>query len=108
MALLLLDRSVMVAGSNPNMDVNTTMIYPTTYTAGYFYPLYFGAKMCPALQNVPKTLLYNGNPFNITVLSSSYTGKADDMVGNMTVWVIHPGFTTHKMCSLVLPSWASQ
>jgi hypothetical protein len=98
-ALLLPDGSVMVAGSNPNADVNTstTITYPTTYTAEYFYPPYFGAKTRPAPQNVPKTLSYGGNPFDITVPSSSYTGKADDAAGNTTVWVIRPGFTTHGM-----------
>jgi hypothetical protein len=107
-ALLLPDGSVMVASSNPNADVNTTTTYPTTYTAGYFYPTYFGVKTRPAPQIVPKTSLYGGNPFDITVPSSSYTGKADDAAGNTTVWVIHPGFTTHGMCSPVLPSWAPQ
>jgi hypothetical protein len=96
-ALLLPDGSVMVAGSNPNADVNTTTTYPTTYTAEYFYPPYFSAKTRPAPQNVPKTLSYGGNPFDITVPSSSYTGNADDAAGNTTVWVIRPGFTTHGM-----------
>ena len=96
-ALLLPDGSVMVAGSNPNADVNTTTTYPTTYTAEYFYPPYFSAKTRPAPQNVPKTLSYGGNPFDITVPSSSYTGNSDDAAANTTVWVIRPGFTTHGM-----------
>jgi hypothetical protein len=96
-ALLLPDGSVMVAGSNPNADVNTTTIYPTTYTAEYFYPPYFSAKTRPAPQNVPTTLSYGGNPFDITVPSSSYTGDAGAAAGNTTVWVIRPGFTTHGM-----------
>lgn len=96
-ALLLPDGSVMVAGSNPNADVNTTTTYPTTYTAEYFYPPYFSAKTRPAPQNVPKTLSYGGNPFDITVPPSSFTGKADDAAKNTTVWVIRPGFTTHGM-----------
>lgn len=96
-ALLLPDGSVMVAGSNPNADVNTTTTYPTTYTAEYFYPPYFSAKTRPAPQKVPTTLSYGGNPFDITVPSSSYTGNADDAAGNTTVWVIRPGFTTHAM-----------
>ena len=96
-ALLLPDGSVMVAGSNPNADVNTTTTYPTTYTAEYFYPLYFSAKTRPAPQNVPTTLSYGGKPFDITVPSSSYTGNADGAAANTTVWVIRPGFTTHGM-----------
>ena len=96
-ALLLPDGSVMVAGSNPNADVNTTTTYPTTYTAEYFYPSYFSAKTRPAPQNVPKTLSYGGNPFDITIPATSYSGNADDAAGNTTVWVIRPGFTTHGM-----------
>ena len=34
-AMLLPDASVLIAGSNPNIDVNVT---PTTYTAEIFYP----------------------------------------------------------------------
>jgi hypothetical protein len=96
-ALLLPDGSVMVAGSNPNPDVNLTTLYPTTYTAEYFYPPYFGASTRPAPQNVPKTLSYGGDPFDITVPNASYTGNADDAAGNTTVWLIRPGFTTHAM-----------
>jgi hypothetical protein len=96
-ALLLPDGSVMVAGSNPNADVNTTTTFPTTYTAEYFYPNYFSAKTRPAPQNVPKTLSYGGNPFDITLPSSSYSGSGDDAAANTVVWVIRPGFTTHGM-----------
>jgi hypothetical protein len=96
-ALLLPDGSIMVAGSNPNADVNTTTTYPTTYTAEYFYPPYFSAKTRPAPQNVPKTLSYGGKPFDITVPPSSYSGKSDNAAGNTTVWLIRPGFTTHGM-----------
>lgn len=96
-ALLLPDGSVMIAGSNPNADVNLTTIYPTTYTAEYFYPPYFAAKTRPVPQNIPENLSYGGNLFNITVPSSSYTGDADDAAGNTTVWLIRQGFTTHAM-----------
>lgn len=96
-ALLLPDGSIMVAGSNPNPDVNTTTVYPTTYTAEYFYPLYFSASTRPVPKNVPTTLSYGGNPFDITVPSSSYTGDSNNAAGNTTVWLIRPGFTTHAM-----------
>lgn len=96
-AILLPDGSVMVAGSNPNIDVNLTTIYPTTYKAEYFYPSYFAAKTRPVPQNVPKTLSYGGNPFDITIPSSSYSGSANDAAGNTTVWLIRQGFTTHAM-----------
>jgi hypothetical protein len=96
-ALLLPDASVFIAGSNPNPDVNQNTYYPTTYTAEQFYPPYFNAKVRPVPQNVPKTLSYGGNPFDITVPSSSYTGNPNDAAGNTTVWVIRQGFTTHAM-----------
>ncbi|KAH9989090.1 glyoxal oxidase [Russula compacta] len=96
-ALLLPDGSIMVAGSNPNPDVNLNITYPTTYTAEYFYPPYFSAKVRPAPQNIPTTLSYGGKPFDITVPSSSYTGDADTAAANTTVWLIRPGFTTHAM-----------
>jgi hypothetical protein len=96
-AILLPDGSVMIAGSNPNVDVNLTTTYPTTYTAEYFYPPYFSAKTRPVPQNVPKTLSYGGDAFDITVPASSYTGSANDAAANTTVWLIRQGFTTHAM-----------
>ena len=96
-AILLPDGSVMVAGSNPNPDVNLTTTYPTTYTAEYFYPPYFSAKTRPVPQNVPNTLSYGGDPFDITLSSSSYTGNSNDAAGNTVVWLIRQGFTTHAM-----------
>jgi Domain of unknown function (DUF1929) len=96
-AILLPDGSVMIAGSNPNPDVNQTVVYPTTYTAEYFYPPYFSASVRPAPQNVPKTLSYGGNPFDITIPPSSYQGNPNDAAGNTTVWLMRQGFTTHAM-----------
>jgi hypothetical protein len=87
----------MIAGSNPNIDVNLTTTYPTTYTAEYFYPPYFSATTRPSPQNIPQSLSYGGNPFDITVPSSSYTGNANDAAGNTTVWLIRQGFATHAM-----------
>lgn len=95
-ALLLPDGSVMVAGSNPNIDVNLTTIYPTTYTAEYFYPPYFAATR-PVPQNIPETLSYGGNYFDITIPPTSYSGAANDAADNTTIWLIRPGFTTHAM-----------
>ncbi len=96
-ALLLPDGSVMIAGSNPNVDVNLTTVYPTTYTAEYFYPPYFSASTRPVPQNIPTTLSYGGNSFDITVPSSSYSGAGNDAATNTTVWLIRQGFTTHAM-----------
>jgi Domain of unknown function (DUF1929) len=96
-ALLLPDGSIMVAGSNPNIDVNLTTKYPTTYTAEYFYPPYFAAKTRPVPQNIPQTLSYGGDPFDITIPSTSYSGLANDAADNTTIWLIRQGFTTHAM-----------
>ena len=96
-ALLLPDGSVMVAGSNPNVDVNLTTVYPTTYAVEYFYPPYFSAKTRPVPQNIPTTLAYGGNYFDIVIPPTSYSGAANDAADNTTVWLIRPGFTTHAM-----------
>jgi len=96
-AVLLPDGSVMVAGSNPNYDVNLTTVYPTTYIAEYFYPAYFSAKTRPAPHNIPSTLSYGGSYFDITIPPSSYSGTADDAAGNTTIWLIRQGFSTHAM-----------
>jgi hypothetical protein len=42
-------------------------------------------------------LSYGGNPFDITIPSSSYSGGGNDAAGNTTVWLIRQGFTTHAM-----------
>jgi len=95
-ALLLPDGSVMVAGSNPNIDVNLTTIFPTTYTAEYYYPPYYSATR-PVPQNIPTTLSYGGEYFDISIPSTSYSGAANDAADNTTIWLIRPGFTTHAM-----------
>jgi Domain of unknown function (DUF1929) len=96
-ALLLPDGSVMIAGSNPNVDVNLTTKYPTTYTAEYFYPPYFSGKTRPSLQGIPQSLSYGGDWFDITIPPTSYSGLANDAADNTTIWLIRPGFTTHAM-----------
>jgi hypothetical protein len=96
-ALLLPDGRVMIGGSNPNIDVNLTTIYPTTYTAEYFYPPYLGAKTRPVPENIPTILSYGGNYFDITVGATSYSGAANDAADNTTIWLIRPGFMTHAM-----------
>ncbi|KIM86629.1 glyoxal oxidase [Piloderma croceum F 1598] len=96
-AILLPDASVMIAGSNPNIDVNTSAIYPTTYKIEYFYPSYFSAQTRPQPTGVPATLSYGGNSFDITVPSNSYSGSANTAAANTSVVVIRTGFTTHGM-----------
>lgn len=96
-ALLLPSGAVIVAGSNPNVDVNTTTVFPTTYQAEIFYPPYFSAPTRPVPSGVPKTISYGGDAFDITIPASSYSGSANDAAENTTVSIIRPGFTTHAM-----------
>ncbi|KAH7890328.1 hypothetical protein F5I97DRAFT_1946086 [Phlebopus sp. FC_14] len=96
-AILLPDASVMVAGSNPNIDVNLSTIYPTTYTAEIFYPPYFSASVRPQPTGMPTTLSYGGQYFDITIPASSYTGSANAAAANTTVVLSRGGFTTHAM-----------
>jgi hypothetical protein len=96
-AILLADASVFVAGSNPHPDVNLTARYPTTYQADIFYPPYFSAPVRPAPIDMPTTLSYGGDFFNITIPKSSYSGLANDAAGNTTVVIHRSGFTTHAM-----------
>lgn len=96
-AILLPDASVLVAGSNPNVDVNLTTTYPTEYRAEIFYPSYFNATVRPAPAGIPKTISYGGSPFDITIPPSSYSGSANDAAGNSTVVLVRGGFTTHAM-----------
>ncbi|KAF9528065.1 copper radical oxidase [Crepidotus variabilis] len=96
-AILLPDGSVIVAGSNPNPDVNLTTVFNTEYRAEVFYPPYFSASNRPAPQNVPTKLSYGGSSFDITLPATSYTGSANDAADKTTVTIVRSGFTTHAM-----------
>lgn len=96
-AILLPDASVMIAGSNPNIDVNLSTIYPTTYTAEIFYPPYYSASVRPTFSGAPSTLSYGGSYFNLTVPASAYSGSANAAAANTTVILSRGGFTTHAM-----------
>lgn len=96
-ALLLPDASVLIAGSNPNVDVNLSTIFPTTYKAEIWYPPYFSAPQRPVPTGIPKTISYGGAPFDISIPASSYSGAANDAADNTTVMLMRPGFTTHGM-----------
>jgi hypothetical protein len=96
-AILLPDASVLIAGSNPNVDVNLSTIYPTTYAAEIFYPPYFAATTRPVPTGVPSTISYGGSSFDMTVPASSYSGSANDAAANTSVALVRPGFTTHAM-----------
>ncbi|PCH37118.1 copper radical oxidase [Wolfiporia cocos MD-104 SS10] len=96
-AILLPDASVLIAGSNPNLDVNTSSFFPTTYAAEVFYPPYFSATNRPTYENAPTSLTYGGDAFDLLVPASAYSGDANDAAENTTVWLIRPGWTTHAM-----------
>jgi len=96
-AILLPDASVLIAGSNPNVDVNLTTFFPTTYQAEIFYPPYFSASTRPVPSGIPSTLSYGGPSFDINVTASSYSGSGNDAADNTTVVVVRPGWTTHGM-----------
>lgn len=96
-AMLLADGSVMIAGSNPNVDVNTSTVFPTTYKAEIFYPSYFSAPTRPAPSGIPSTLSYGGDYFNVTISQSSYSGLANDAATKTKVVISRGGFTTHAM-----------
>lgn len=93
-AVLLPDTSVMIAGSNPNVDYNASTIYATEYRAEKFYPWYF-AHTQPKPTGVPTKLSYGGPSFDVSFGSDSYSGNANDAAANSTVVVIRTGFTTH-------------
>lgn len=95
-AILLPDGSVMIAGSNPNLDVNTTAPFPTQYQAEIFYPPYFAGTK-PAASGIPSTLTYGGNPFDLLLPASSYSGSGNAAAENTTVAITRGGFTTHAM-----------
>lgn len=88
-AVLLPDASVMIAGSNPNVDVNMSTFFPTTYKAEIFYPPYFSSSTRPVPTGVPTTLSYGGNAFDINVPAVSYTGSANSAADSTKVAVCH-------------------
>ncbi|KAF9511806.1 copper radical oxidase [Hydnum rufescens UP504] len=88
--------SVLIAGSNPNVDYNNNTVYSTEYRAEKFYPPYFSGTR-PVPSGVPNTLTYGGNPFDLALENSSYSGDANTAATNTTVVLIRPGFTTHAM-----------
>ncbi|KAF9535190.1 copper radical oxidase [Crepidotus variabilis] len=98
-ALLLPDASVLIAGSNPNPDVNIDPAtrYKTEYRAEVYYPPYFNASTRPNPQNIPSTLSYGGNYFDILLNKDSYTGTANDAADATKVVILRSGFTTHAM-----------
>lgn len=96
-AILLPDASVLIAGSNPNVDFNGSTVFPTEYRAEAFYPSYFSAGTRPSASGIPTTLTYGGPSFDLTITPAAYTGNANEAAGNTTVVLMRTGFTTHAM-----------
>lgn len=102
-AVLLPDASVMIAGSNPHQDVSLDMptgttpkAYNTTYEVEKWYPPYWDQPR-PYPQGVPDSVLYGGNPFNITVNGTFMGSAANAKAANTKFAIIRPGFSTHAL-----------
>ncbi len=92
-ALLLPDGAVMIAGSNPHVDVNQTMPdgtspqgYNTEYRVEKWYPDYY-AQTRPQPQGLPDVITYGGNPFEVTV-DGGYMGGAANAKANATKFML--------------------
>lgn len=97
-ALLLPDGSVLVAGSNPNVDVNFTTAFPTTYIAERFYPPYFAnIASRPVPSGLPDTLSYGGAAFIVSLPVGAYVGDPNGAASSARVVLVRPGFSTHAM-----------
>jgi hypothetical protein len=97
-AILLPDGSVLLAGSNPNPDVNLSSFYPTEYRSDIFFPPYFSASVRPAPVNLPQTLSYGGPSFDIVIpKNTSFVGEPNDAADATIVTLVRGGFTTHAM-----------
>lgn len=95
-ATLLPDGSVLVAGSNPNMDVTNdpNVKYPTEYRMEKFYPPYYNTRR-PQPKGLPSSLSYGGPAFEVWLDKDDLFGDVRS-VENATVVVIRPGFSTHS------------
>ncbi|KAJ7697676.1 glyoxal oxidase N-terminus-domain-containing protein [Mycena rosella] len=97
-AILLPDASVFVAGSNPNLDVNTSSAvpYPTEYRAEKFIPRI----SLPA--RAPHHLVFPQHSPMVETRryyhsATSYSGSSNTAANNTIVSVIRGGWTTHAM-----------
>ncbi|WFD19975.1 (methyl)glyoxal oxidase [Malassezia caprae] len=105
-AILAPDGSVLVAGSNPHMDVailppNDQLdtkyeAFNTTYVMEKWYPDYYFEER-PVPHNLPKVIGYGGDTFNITVPAKYMNpdNNANEMANRTRIFVIRTGFSTH-------------
>ena len=92
-ALLLLDGTVMIAGSNPSempvLDASTTNPFPTEFRVEIYTPPYFSGTR-PTNISVSKLEVRAGDTFEVSFISP-VTAKA------VTVVLHHGGFVTHSV-----------
>lgn len=105
-AILAPDGSVLVAGSNPHMDVSTLPSndqldtkyegFNTTYVMEKWYPEYYFEER-PKPKNLPNVIGYGGDTFNVTVPAKymNPNSNANDMANKTRFFVIRTGFSTH-------------
>ena len=91
--------SVLIAGSNPNMDVTNdpNVKYPTEYRMEKFYPPYYNTRR-PQPKGLLPSLSYGGPAFEVWLDRDDLFGDVTS-VENATVVVIRPGFSTHSRVS---------
>jgi hypothetical protein len=96
-ATLLPDGSVLVAGSNPNSDLNVgpKIKYPTEYRVERFYPSYYNERR-PQPTGLLSALGYGGPAFDVSLSSDDLGGDAHN-AANASVVLIRTGFSTHGM-----------
>ncbi|TDL21723.1 glyoxal oxidase [Rickenella mellea] len=94
-AILLVDGSVLVAGSNPNADYTTGVPYPTEFRVERFYPPYYNQRR-PEPQGLLASYSYGGPYFNVSLSKDDLFGDVRNVV-NACVVIIRPGFSTHAL-----------
>ncbi|KAF9018244.1 copper radical oxidase [Hymenopellis radicata] len=85
-ATLIPDGTIMLAGSNPNVDVDTTVRFPTEYRMEFLSPPYM-SRPRPTYTELPATVDYT-QTFTLSV-------SLPDTASNVSVALMDPGFATH-------------
>lgn len=94
-ATLLSDGSVIIAGSNPNPDVSTTVTYHTEYTVERWFPSWYEQPR-PCRDFLPETFEY-GHAFRISLRGSCKEGGINLMILSAKLRIIRTGFSTHAV-----------
>ncbi|CAF1630160.1 unnamed protein product [Didymodactylos carnosus] len=90
-ASLTANGTIMIAGSNPNIDITTTTKYPTEYRVEFFYPPYM-FKRRPSYSNLPAHVHFNKNYILDVQLPSTYTNHS-----RYNVQLMDLGLHTHAV-----------